>query len=98
MQATVERERCCTVVSRHAELPADTVELPHRLQRPGLHHVITTSPTGADSGCSIATGVIVPREVVDSRGLPRPIVWFVAIFGALSAGEAPTGGTLISGA
>ena len=30
---------------------------------------ITTSPTGADSGCSIATGVIVPREVVDSRGL-----------------------------
>ena len=30
---------------------------------------ITTSPTDADSGCSIATGVIVPREVVDSRGL-----------------------------
>ena len=28
---------------------------------------ITTSPTGADSGCSIATGVIVPREVVDSH-------------------------------
>ena len=60
-----------TATSAGCVPPPNSLPIPWSCQPIGCNGpvYITTSPTGADSGCSITTGVIVPREVVDSRGL-----------------------------